>query len=938
MSSMKSRSSRRVDRHLRKRLRTNPYPRRLCFEPLEARQLLSVASITGVQNVEIVARLTGAASMNQTDLVGVGGTDLGHMVNHNGKTYFLFGDTFSGANPSIGGNWRSNVMAFTTDTDPSDGVLLDGWITDNGGMAREVIASGRVTTPATITEIPTGAVSIGDRIYCWYMAVDWWGPAGQWNANYAGLAYWQEGDETFTVVNDFEFSGNGNFGMVSAAFRNDPSGADDDHLYIWGTPAGRLGGVKLARVTPDQITDLDAYQYFDGMAGNEPTWTTNEYEADLIVNPTVGELSVMYNEAAGKWTMMYLNHNAYAIEMREASTPWGPWSEPLQVITGQEAPGLYGSYMNPLYVENDGETVYFTMSLWNPYDVYVVKASLDMSPDSDFGDAPASYPTLLADDGARHGAIGPTLGVVRDVESDGHPSTLANGDDSVGMPNDEDGVSIPPLVQDQSATLEFQVNGAPEGGPAAWVDGWIDWNGNETWDAGELVVSGSYHDGIHSVTVTPPANASVGSTFARFRINTAGALQPTGPAQDGEVEDHRVTITAGPHRDGILGRVASSGSWWFARSDGSRFANERVGSWSSGITWEYVLHGDFNGDGQEDIVGRDSASGRWYVSTSSSEGLVTKSWGLWSTNVTWQNVAVGDFNGDGMDDIIGRVSTSGDWWVAQSTGTAFANAKWGRWSTAVTWLDVKVADFDGDGRSDIAGRVETSGDWWVARSTGTALANAKWSRWTTGVDWINVAAGDFNGDGSMDLVGQVSHNGSWYVATSTGTAFANAKWTQWSTSVDWADVNIGDFNGDGLSDLIGRVATSGKWYVATSTGTAFTNAKWGRWSTAVTWLDVQVGDFDGDGRSDLAGRVSTSGDWWVARSQGDSFINEKWGRWSTAVEWIDVHAGHFGAPDDLNGGDALAVAVDIYWREIGREDDRDDGDSSISLKSSPIVR
>ncbi len=339
---------------------------------------LSAELITGVTDVEIVARLTGAASMNETDAVGIGGTDLGHMVNHNGRTYFLFGDTFSGANPSVGGNWRSNVMAYTTDTDPSDGILFDDWITDISDTAREVIASGRITNPPTITEIPTGAISIGNRIYAWYMAVDWWGPPGEWNANYSGLAYWQEGDDTFTVVDGYEFPGSGNFGMVAASFRNDPAGVSDDHLYIWGTPAGRLGGVKLARVHPDQVTDQDAYQYFAGMAGDEPTWITNEYAAELIVDPTVGEMSVMYHQAAGAWTMLYLNHNAYAIELREAPEPWGPWSEPIEVLTGLEAPALYGSYMNPLYVENGGETIYFTMSLWNPYDVYLVKATLEI--------------------------------------------------------------------------------------------------------------------------------------------------------------------------------------------------------------------------------------------------------------------------------------------------------------------------------------------------------------------------------------------------------------------------------------------------------------------------------------------------------------------------------------------------------------------------------
>ena len=66
----------------------------------------------------IVSRLTGPSSLNSTSNVGIGGTDLGHTVNHNGKTYFLFGDTFASEQPS-GADWRNNVMAYSTDTTPA---------------------------------------------------------------------------------------------------------------------------------------------------------------------------------------------------------------------------------------------------------------------------------------------------------------------------------------------------------------------------------------------------------------------------------------------------------------------------------------------------------------------------------------------------------------------------------------------------------------------------------------------------------------------------------------------------------------------------------------------------------------------------------------------------------------------------------------------------
>ena len=337
-----------------------------------------IIDVTGVQ---IVSRLTGTGSINNTEAVAIGGTDLGHMVNHDGRTYFLFGDTFSGDTPAQGGRWRRNVMAYSADLNPSNGITFDGWVTDGAGRAREVIQSGR-TSP--ITEIPTGAVSIGDRIYSWYMAVNEWGPPGQWTANYAGLAYWKVSDNAFTVVDSFAFPGNGNFGMVAAGFRTDQTAPVDNHLYVWGTPAGRLGGVKLARVDANDVTNLNAYEYFGGLSAGQPTWVPSEFNAPLIVEPTVGEMSVMFNEALHSWTMLYLNHNKYTIEIRQAPDPWGPWSAPVEVATGAQFPGLYGSYMNPLLVENGGRTVYFTMSLWEPYDVYLVKATFITS--TDFGD------------------------------------------------------------------------------------------------------------------------------------------------------------------------------------------------------------------------------------------------------------------------------------------------------------------------------------------------------------------------------------------------------------------------------------------------------------------------------------------------------------------------------------------------------------------------
>jgi hypothetical protein len=334
--------------------------------------------ITGATGFQIVSRLTGPGSINATSNVGIGGTDLGHTVNHNGKTYFLFGDTFSGDTPAAGGNWRSNVMSWTTDTTPADGVVFDDWM-KTSGVAKEVIASGAGNP---ITEIPTGAISVNNRIYAWYMSVNNWGTPGNWTLARAGLARWQEGESSFTDVATFSFAGNSNFGMVAAAQRSPAENVVDDNVYLWGTPSGRFGGVKLARVAPSLIESKSSYQYLSGVINDIPVWTGVESAATTIVPAAVGEMSVMYNAGIGAWTMMYFDEVDDAFEIRQSPTPWGNWSNPVTIATSAQAPGgLYAPYMNPQWTADGGRTLYFTMSLWNSYDVYLAKTTLVLAPE-----------------------------------------------------------------------------------------------------------------------------------------------------------------------------------------------------------------------------------------------------------------------------------------------------------------------------------------------------------------------------------------------------------------------------------------------------------------------------------------------------------------------------------------------------------------------------
>ncbi len=158
----------------------------------------------------------------------------------------------------------------------------------------------------------------------------------------------------------------------------------------------------------------------------------------------------------------------------------------------------------------------------------------------DFGDAPAPYPTLLAEDGARHLIVpGVHLGALIDGDADGHPSPNATGDDSTGL-SDEDGVVLPPALSiGQSVPIQITAS------TAGFIDAWVDFNADGDWaDPGEQIFASTpVVAGVNNLTINVPADAvATPGTFARFRFSTAGGLAPTGLAQDGEVEDYKVAV------------------------------------------------------------------------------------------------------------------------------------------------------------------------------------------------------------------------------------------------------------------------------------------------------------------------------------------------------------------------------------------------------------
>lgn len=329
--------------------------------------------LAGVHDVREVSELTGPDSPNRTGRFEVAGQDLGSMFETGGKVWFVFGDTFGQRDPGMTGGggtqWRSNALAYSSDRNPADGITLDGYVTDSGGSAAEPIPGKKIDNDE-MTIIPTYGFAVGETMYLAFMSVRHWGDAGEWETNYAGLARSRDKGQTWQKLDGPRWDGNSNFVQVSVT-------EVDGELYFWGVTHGRFGGVQLMKVAAVDVEQQGAYHYFTGIDGSgNPLWAADIRKARTIVTGTVGELSVVWNGYLSRWLMTSTDGGGMGTTIREAASPWGPWSAPITLVSAKDVPGVYAPYMLADYVGDGGRTIYFTLSVWDPYNVFVYRAEL----------------------------------------------------------------------------------------------------------------------------------------------------------------------------------------------------------------------------------------------------------------------------------------------------------------------------------------------------------------------------------------------------------------------------------------------------------------------------------------------------------------------------------------------------------------------------------
>lgn len=167
----------------------------------------------------------------------------------------------------------------------------------------------------------------------------------------------------------------------------------------------------------------------------------------------------------------------------------------------------------------------------------------------DYGDAPNSYGTLTSSAGPSHGIDNSIfMGTAADSEITGIPTAGADGDD-LDNTDDEDGISSFPVLLSNASSYSVNVNVTNNSGNDARLVGWIDFNGNGTFESGEgtqtTVANGATGSTV-ALNWTGLSGLVGGASYARLRFSSDIGLSifTTGSSMsDGEVEDYPLSIS-----------------------------------------------------------------------------------------------------------------------------------------------------------------------------------------------------------------------------------------------------------------------------------------------------------------------------------------------------------------------------------------------------------
>lgn len=341
---------------------------------------------------------------------GIEGTDLGYSFEHDGRAYFLFGDTVGRLRRAL------DTIATTDARDPESGVRLDFLTVGSDYLT---IQPPGVSMGAF--EVPVSGISLGGKMYVVVSTNHSAGLSGSESPTDRSVLTKFTPPAKFQPLRTISQLPEGRFVKMSLHAEPGPIVGlppGGPYVMVWGTGPYRKSDAYLSIVPAAQFESGKGTRYFSGLdSGGAPIWSEKEADATAIVkNGTLGDLSVTWCKEMGLWLMTYDSRPPArrGILFSYSRAPWGPWSEP-QIIfnpmrdgavgkfihnpdarpddglagpvigAGQANPGAvrggeYAPYVVERWTKAQGSELdlYYVLSTWNPYVVVLMKSRLQV--------------------------------------------------------------------------------------------------------------------------------------------------------------------------------------------------------------------------------------------------------------------------------------------------------------------------------------------------------------------------------------------------------------------------------------------------------------------------------------------------------------------------------------------------------------------------------
>jgi uncharacterized protein DUF4185 len=354
-------------------------------------------------------------------------SDLGAITRYHNSWYLAFGDTRYVSDPPWGGGTNFLVATAPATRDLASGIRFNGYLnmqqTDFGP------APYRAVTPDADYVLPSSLFTLtwqGKQYMIGQYMVN--GNAGgflHWSEDsrialyddathmfraYKPAAYdWRRRDATASDANPIEY----NFGQCS--FWEDAAAG---YLYMMGAPSSRFGGVKLARIAIPAFLDpanVQGWEYYlGGNRWSAPTVDEGAIDAQVawLIAPrdpgfsldkdygpimhtagsnwcadiTIAEFSVVWDPYLKSFLLLTgsVDCAPNGLKVYTAPSISGPWTQTAQDIampfasTPEDKWDYYAPYTSSDMLRDNGRTVYFVMSTYTHYGVYLYKADLSL--------------------------------------------------------------------------------------------------------------------------------------------------------------------------------------------------------------------------------------------------------------------------------------------------------------------------------------------------------------------------------------------------------------------------------------------------------------------------------------------------------------------------------------------------------------------------------